>query len=191
MRYLSLLGLLLTAACASQAATSAPQAGPARTTTTITSGGATSPGSNSATMLDVHRDTRGTAAVVRAPVDAVWAALPGVYEAAEIPVGTLDRKTRVIGNQQHQVRRRLMGKPLSHFVRCGVDAFGIPHADSRPVTLSVLTYVLDATEQGTGVETRVSAVAKDAERSSAPIECTSTGALEKSINESLSIRAPA
>ena len=182
MQRFATLVFAFTAACASSSS-DRPTAEPTRSTTSITSTGATSVAGNNTTTLTLSRDTRGTVNMVAAPPEEVWAALPGVFRELDIPIGTLDAERRVLGNAEFQAARKLAGEALSTWVRCGNDAFGRPLANSHRLTLSLLTYLSPGESTGTIMETRLEASAADPGQSTAPVECTSTGKLEERITQ--------
>lgn len=136
-------------------------------------------------VVSTMRDNTGTIAVVPATPDRVWAALPAVYHALEIPIGTMDSGAQTIGNTRHTIRGKLGGQAISRYVRCGNDAFGRPLADSYSVQFSIMTYLIPQEDGSTHTQTRVSALAADRSKSTDPVECSTTGRLENRMAELL------
>ena len=119
------------------------------------------------------------------PADRAWALLPLAYEAAGLPLSTLDSEKRLLGAGGVRTQGRLGGTWLSRYVDCGTAATGLPNADSYAVTLDVATQV-DARADGANAAlgTIVRATARPASTSTSnPVNCVSTGALEHRIAE--------
>jgi citrate lyase gamma subunit len=75
---------------------------------------------------------------------------------------------------------------LSRYFTCGSTALGTEAADTYRLQLSVVSTVL---RQGSGsrLETTVEAIARQPGTSSAPVNCSSTGELEKAIANRVSV----
>jgi hypothetical protein len=116
--------------------------------------------------------------------DRSWAALPLAYEALGLALTTLDSDRRRVGAGGVRVQGRLKGTWLSRYVDCGTATTGLPHADSYLVTLDVLSQVDGQPDGEAELSTAVKAVARPASVSSSnPVNCPSTGHLEKRIAE--------
>jgi hypothetical protein len=108
--------------------------------------------------------------------------MPAVYQGLNIPVGTIDQNSRVIGNRRIQTNSgRIAGGRASLHLNCGSTGLGAPIADSYQVDLSVLTQIVPAASGSTQVQTSVDANATQRGVSSAPVRCASTGRLEQQI----------
>lgn len=166
-----------TAACA---AAGSSGAGATRSTTTISTSGMGMPTS----QIETRSDTRGDIVAFTAAPGDVWKAVPDAYAELGIEVGTVDPENRVIGNPKLVARGRLAGQPLTRWVSCGVDAFGVPLSNAHRVELSVLSEVRSSPDGGTAVETRVGGVALRS-ASGANAVCTSTGKLERRIAQAI------
>ena len=136
----------------------------------------------------LRNDDTGVTRPYAAPVDRVWAALPGVYEELGIPTGVNDPEARVFGNRRASVTR-VGGERVSRFVRCGNEQGAGPSAGGGyRVQLSVLTTLrgdgaaTQATTTVGGTATPVAGTSNDA------VACVSTGALEKRIGDLIAAR---
>lgn len=125
---------------------------------------------------------------VRAPVDAVWAALPSVYEELQIPVGTLEQDARRVGNREFNVSRRLGGEALARYVDCGLGAGATPLANTSRLTLSIVT-TLYPTGDSTQVRTEITGSGRPFDATGGDrVRCTTTGQLEARIVSMLQSR---
>lgn len=114
---------------------------------------------------------------VRARLPAVYAGL-GLRGAGFFP-GTGDS----FGAVNRTIRRSLGERPLSRFLECGSAA--PPRADTHNVTLSVFTRIDSIADATTVVRSQLRASASDPAIPGPPIQCTSTGRLERRIGELL------
>lgn len=114
---------------------------------------------------------------VDASADRIWKALPGIYDSLAIPLGVLDARARVIGNEGFVIRRRLGKVALSKYLECGRSQME-PNADTYEVTMSVVTRlaVLDSVQ--TRVTTMVEASARGLQFAGQGTQCATTGTLE-------------
>jgi hypothetical protein len=132
-----------------------------------------------------------TAHTVGGTADAVWSALPAVYEELQIPVRTMERDAYRLGNRELQVSRRLAGVALAQYIDCGLGAGSTPLANTSRVTLSILTrlqQVGDSTQvlsELTGTGRPFDATGGDR------VRCTTTGRLEARIVSLLRTRLAA
>lgn len=171
--------VLLTSACASAGSPSSAQSSSPVTTVDMEmpDGGAIRLEATSAPTVTLSASS-----------EQVWAVLPAVYAALEIPVEINDPAARVYGTRRF-TRNRLDGKRVTHFIRCGSQGAGsgaLPVTSYR-VRLSVLSSVEPGTASGTAlVATRVQGSATSVDgTSSATVGCSSTGALEQRIHRLL------
>ena len=173
-----LLTILLAAslaACAKREATGRPPLGPTRDRVILTDEAG-----------QRYRSTESAGPIegeVNAAVDAVWTALPAVYEALGIPLAHLDRASGQMGNKQIVRTGRLAGQRLSRSFDCGASMTG-ERADQGRITASVITQVWKRPDGRTGIATTVVATMKPLDgTSTAPTSCATTGWLEKEIAE--------
>jgi hypothetical protein len=115
------------------------------------------------------------------PLDSAWKAIVQVYQELGIEPTTFITDARTIGNQSLKVRRVLGKTPLSRYLNCGAGSGVGPNADYYNVEMSVMTYLSATTTATTNIQTRVAATAKPLAVGSNPVECLTTGALEKRI----------
>ena len=71
---------------------------------------------------------------VDAPVEQVWAVLPGIYEELEVPLTDYDAEGLTLGNRQF-VPRRIGGQRMSRYLDCGGPSSGRPFADAYQVEM--------------------------------------------------------
>jgi len=120
-------------------------------------------------------------AVVQAPLERVWDALPSVYEALQVPVTTFVSRDHVIGNPSAKVRRKLGGEPMQRYLECGTGS-GAQNAETYFITLAMHTRFRADPSGGTMVSTTVDATAvPPAFNSTDPVRCASTGRLERRV----------
>lgn len=117
------------------------------------------------------------------PAGRAWELLPLAYEAAGLPLSTLDTEARRIGAGGVRAQGRLGGTWLSRYVDCGTAPTGIPNADSFTITLDVATQV-SGTASAAQLSTIVRATGRPSSTStSSPVNCPSRGALERRLVE--------
>ena len=122
---------------------------------------------------------------VNASLDAVWTALPAVYEALGIPVAHADRPSGQMGNKQLVRTGRLAGQRLSRAFDCGASMTG-ERADQGRITASVITQLWTRPDGRTGIATTIVSTMKPMDgTSTAPTSCATTGWLEQEIAERL------
>jgi hypothetical protein len=129
-----------------------------------------------------------TVNTIAAPVDRVWAALPGVYDSLGIPIATANSSTHLVGIQALKVRQRLGKAYLSKYIDCGESQIGAS-ADTYDVVLTIFTQVLTADGGATKVSTSLDAVAKPPAFSQSYSHCSSKSVLEHAIADQLRARA--
>jgi hypothetical protein len=176
-RLVVIAAAVLLSGCASGGA-GAGETGTVRATTTVSGVGGTR-------TLESYGTRVGAAHTVDAPVERVWEALPAVYGALGIPVGTSVPATRTFGNSSLEVNRRMAERPVSTWLNCGEGPFGAPLADSYRVKATVVTTLAPGADGRTQLQTLVSGTATNRAASGAPVNCGTTGALETQIAERL------
>lgn len=137
----------------------------------------------------VTRDTYASSDAVEGSLSEVWAALPRVYEALEIPITLRNNAEFLIGNRNLQVRS-LDGERISHWIYCGRHpTTGRALADVYDVTMSVRTElrVSPAEEGMVLVESWVEGSARNRGASGNPVNCTTESELEPRIRDLLLI----
>lgn len=169
------LVLLALTACAS----GGPSPGQRPTQTVQVTG---SSGGNVAIGMAPTNDAN-VAPLAYAPAD-VWRVLPSVYESFTIPVNSVDSKTKVIGNNGYNIRRRLGSIPLPRLLDCGTTQGG-PSAETYDVKFSILTEVRAAEGGGSAIATTIDAMGRPAAFSGEYVRCSSTGVLESRIADAV------
>lgn len=176
------LGITL-GGCASAGST--PTSGSAEPTVTVVTTN-TASGTMARTMA-ATRDTRGTEFVLTVDREVAFAALEHVFDDLNLPVTVRNPATGTIGNPDAVLTRRVLGAGVSRFLSCGVGPFGDPIADVYRVVGSVMATV-DAADDRSRLSVRVSARASNRGVGGAPVDCASTGELEKRVHALLQRR---
>jgi len=172
MRLVVCLGALGVLACAGN---NPPPEGGTRTMAEVQGAGR-----NGAPVILERSDDLGALYVVQAPIDSAFRAIAGAYVTEGLALATRDAGEHVVGATRKTVMHAMLGRPLSAFFDCGSDpTIGVPRADRYRITFSARTTLMAADSSHTRVTTMVSAVAADLATSATPVECESTGALER------------
>lgn len=131
------------------------------------------------TVIPLIHDDFVTGGIVEASPEALWPLLPVVYEELGLPSPAADRSTWTVAVQNHALTRRLGNDRMSTLIECGSGLTGA-HADTHRIRLSVRTW-LEPAPGGTGVRTRVEALASSLEGLANTFHCSSRGELEMRI----------
>jgi hypothetical protein len=117
------------------------------------------------------------------PAERAWTLLPMAYEALGLPLSTVDSRQRLLAASNVRAQGRLGGTWVSRYVECGVSTSGLPNADSYVVLLDVQTQLVPSGDGArAGLSSAVRATARPSSTASnAPINCVSTGTLERRI----------
>lgn len=137
-------------------------------------------GTRGATRLEYFQDVSSETDTVAPDPKDLWPRLGRTYASLSIPITTIDTTAHILGAVRASLIGHLGKRPLSYAIECGPTPYGTPRANSYNVMLTAVTQLTPA-GTGTRVTTAVSAVAQDASLSSSPVQCTSTGALEREI----------
>lgn len=183
MRAAVLVGASLLSACAS--VQTPDSAAPPHTQAVHVSGagGVTT----SATAVRATRSNDATFDTLWVNIDKVWATLPAVYAALEIPIGTLDAEQNLFGNSGVKVFRRVGKTPLTKVLDCGRTQIG-PSADSYEITISVLTKLWRVDSARTQVTTAIEASGRPLQYAGSTTTCRTLGELERQIVLNLKAR---
>ena len=114
---------------------------------------------------------------VLAPVDRVWAALPGAYQAVGLAGGVISQGERVFGTALIRSRGRLAGERAARFLNCGSNPLGAPAANMYDLETTVRTAVQTNPDGTTRLELLVEAMAIPP-AGGTRAQCTSTRVLE-------------
>ncbi len=134
-------------------------------------------GAAGSTSLAVRQDDGMTSGLIAYSPDAVWSALPAVFDSLAIPVTRSDKADMILGTDGFRVRQRLARVPLSRYFDCGTTQVG-PNADSYEVFLIVISRLKPAAAGTTTVEVSINARARPVAFSQAYSACVDTGALD-------------
>lgn len=129
-------------------------------------------------LIERYVDGRGTHHRLEASAEDAWKAVAQAYEELAIPVGTIDGRTRQVGNARFSARRNLAGQPLSRFFDCGARVVGATMANTHRLEISIMTRVVAEGEGTSRIQTELHAVAYPVGTSTGPTNCVSRGALE-------------
>jgi hypothetical protein len=136
------------------------------------------------TTLSTSSDPMPGVATIAAPIDAIWRALPAVFDSLAIPRSTIDASTHTIGNVGMKLRRELGKVRLSRYIDCGSPQ-ARPSADFYDVSLSVITRLQPEASGDTRLSTTVDAMAKPVSFTGEYVRCASTGGLESRLRSLL------
>ena len=183
MRFVVCAGALGLAACASGGA--APEGGLRSNGTmpTLNQLGPQSPnGSGSGQASAYTTSDLGMQTYVSVPLDTAYLALKKAYLSLGVDITTQDASSHVVGNGRVSVRQKMLGRNLSAFFNCGLDAAtGWPRADHYQVIFSVVSTLSNANAGRTRVVTLVTGQASDLATSASAVYCSSTGLMERTI----------
>lgn len=130
--------------------------------------------------LELTRNTFDRPRFVRMGSEDGLAALPAIYE--QLGIGSaqvLNAEEQLFGRRYMRARHELGGVRLSRYLNCGSTFVGGP--DNYEIVLTVMT-IMKPTGGGTSVRTWVDATGRDGAGSGTqPIQCSSTGLLEREI----------
>jgi hypothetical protein len=184
MRYCPPTGSLIAAVAAIMSAAACASTGTSSDSgTTITTRTLSSPGNRVVETTDV---TGGDEILVKASPSETMSALTQIYGDLQVPIGTMIPEHGQIGNLHLRLpTHRLHGHLLSYYLNCGQESMVGLRADMDDVTMSVLSTVRTGKDNVTRVATTVTAFARPSGTSSNPVDCESTGALEKAIASQL------
>lgn len=133
----------------------------------------------------VVMDTVGEVREVPASPGKVYHAASLVLRNLRIPIDVSDSAAGLLGAAKLTRMRNVAGSPLSRFLECGAGMTG-PRADSHRVQMPLLLF-LDPMPNGY-TKLRVSLVASAQDNSgtsNSPVQCGSTGALEKKLRDAI------
>lgn len=165
-RSLTSLLIVLSSACASSGANTAPP----ETVSRVQLSGA-------GIAAELYNEPGMGGRTVPLDIDLVWGALPDVYEQLDIPDAAGDPQRMLYGNPGYRPRR-IEGKRLSTYIDCGSGATAIPNADQYDVTMTILTQVTREEDgNGTVIMTTIDANAKPRAHTGNSIHCQSKGVL--------------
>lgn len=133
------------------------------------------------TRLEMHTEAGVGQRTFGARPARIWAVLPSVFEALEIPVTFSEPRLRM-GNSGY-LARRVEGRRMSTYLDCGTSLASGVLADSYDITLQVLVGLRPVSETDTDVVAVVDALGRPRTTSGNPVHCNSKQVLEKRITE--------
>ena len=177
MRARGVLSLIALAACASSGGTSS------RPDETVRIVGAGS------SNLTITSNTYAQVTKVSSPIDRVWLAMPGAFEALSIPIFSVDTLSHVVANDGLGLRRQLGKTPLNRFIDCGNTQIG-ENADSYDVHLTVRVQLEPGEGGTTKVETMFETMARPVSFSREYSRCSTRGVLETRLVDASKAQLP-
>jgi hypothetical protein len=173
-RSLSVAAVFLLAGCAS---TSAPLNGGVSSGPSIQES-STQSGDRITTVPQFKVAQRTTVPV---PVADAWTRLAKAYSDLGIPLTTVQPDAHVLGNEGMKRSHTLANQRLSQFLDCGSGGSGSANADVYSINMSVVSRLSPTSDNGTEVATLIQATATPMTFGTAPVVCSTTGALEARI----------
>lgn len=182
-RSLYFVGVVLLAGCASSGAplNAGVSAGPSIQESNAQSGDR---------MATVPQFKVAQRATVQIAIADAWPRLSKAYSDLGIPLTTVQPDAHVLGNEGMKRSHTLAGQRLSQFLDCGSGGSGSANADVYSVNMSVVSRLSPTAENGTEVATLIQATATPMAFGTAPIVCSTTGALEARIASMVGGSAP-
>jgi len=173
---IALLGLAACALAACGTSNPSPAAGRASLPTQAIG---TSDGINVSTSTEV----RVISSEIEAPVDRVWAVLPGAYEQLGLQGASSDPGRRTVSIAT-SFTRRFLGEQATRYVDCGTGSFGTPIAQQYTIRMTVSTTVNPSTDgSGSRLDTMIEARAFSTDGANAvAAQCRTQGRLEQMIS---------
>lgn len=107
--------------------------------------------------------------------------LVGAYEAAGIPVTSVEPKEGNVAAVNFQAPGRLGKQPIASYVDCGIDHLGRARASTYDVMITMMSTAQPATQGDVRVSTAMIATARPRGVSGNRIDCASTRALEQRV----------
>lgn len=111
-----------------------------------------------------------------------WAQVPAAYADAGIPLTFSQPENMMAGNQGLNLRRQLAGVGLRNYLLCGDNGSG-PNADTYLISMNIASQVQKVEDGTSKVATVMDATATSMTTGTNSVRCSSTGELEKHINE--------
>lgn len=166
--------LVASLACASTGSSVANEPQPGITTRQLSS-----PGSRPIESTDVN--STDFVPVKGTPTEAMTA-LTQIYAQLQIPISTMLQDAGQIGNQNIRIfNHRLAGHAASTYLDCGQESMMGSRADLDELFVSIMTIVKRGPDSTTVVGTQITGTARPNGTSSNPVDCQTTGELEKTI----------
>ena len=136
----------------------------------------------------VNNSNGGITGYVRGTPEDVWKTLLVTYNDLKLPITALDEGSRQISSSDTRAPRTLGGKPLGDYLDCGSGISG-PRVDGYDVAYTLVSVVTPAGGDSTAVQSSLVASATSrGGTSNAPVDCVTTGMLEKRVARLVSLK---
>jgi hypothetical protein len=132
--------------------------------------------------LSVIAETDPVVTPLAASPAGAWSQVPAAYADLGIPLTFSQSENMMAGNQGLNIRRQIGGVGLRNYLLCGDNGSG-PNADSYLISLNIATQVQKVDDGTSKVATVLDATATSMTTGTNPVHCSSTGELEKRLNE--------
>jgi hypothetical protein len=140
----------------------------------------------------IYRSTNNTIDVAEQIVpgtrDVAVQQLVGAYEELGISVTSMETAAGRVASQNFTPALRLGGQPMTTYVNCGADQFGRPRAGTYALLLNTSSSVDEPSPGQVRVRTVMRATGRQRGVSSEPINCESTGLLERRLHTMFATR---
>jgi hypothetical protein len=138
-----------------------------------------------AVVVNITRERRISSDFLYGSIDQVWFALARAYEDLAIPIVTVNRTARILGNEHFLARGNVARVPMTELLDCGFGMSG-PMAAVYRITFDIHSQIRPAEGGQVEVQTLILATATPVEgTTNNPLPCTTTGALESLIVDRL------
>lgn len=130
----------------------------------------------------------GVASLVWARPEDVWKTVLVTYHDLTLTVTSMNSERHQLSSSVARAPRTLGGKPLREYLDCGNGIAG-PRVDSYDVSYALVTTVTPADGDSTAVHSTLVATATSrGGTSTAPVDCATTGRLEKRIAQLVALK---
>lgn len=128
----------------------------------------------------------GLNARIHAPLESVMDTLSGIFHDLGVPITTRTTVTGEIGNRSYRVPgHQLNSVQLSQILDCGMTPMAGRRTDVDAITIDVIATIKATPDGGSTVNTYVTGSARPYASSTDPVHCSSSGWLERRINDRL------
>jgi len=127
---------------------------------------------------------------VKVPMADAWTRLSKAYSDLGIPLTTVQPDAHILGNEGMKRTHTLADQRMSKYLDCGSGGSGSANADVYSINMSVVSRLSPTPEDGTEVATLIQATATPMAFGTAPVVCSTTGALEARIAAMVGGTAP-
>jgi len=180
--------LIVALASCKSGGSGAPDLGPSAASPELSIKGATALGGG-AVFYRLDNSDGGITRRIRATPDEAWKSVLATYSGLKLPITSYDDQKHTISSTQTRTPRKLGGKPLRDYLDCGSGISG-PRVDSYDVAYTLVTTVSPAEGDSTAVHsTLVASATNPSGTSGGPVDCATTGQLERRIAQLVALGA--